>query len=527
MSQTTTYEVELDSIRPVAARRDEPLLNLEPVILPPTQDVVVETTELSKTRAAVVIATLAGTMFVSSFSSGLLTVALPRMAKDVDLAPNLLLWPASVYPLTAGCLLIAAGSIADVVGSRMIFIVGCALQGIFVLACGLAETGLQLILFRAMQGIAVAMCLPTAVSIVTTAFQQGRRRNMGFAFMGAGQPFGFCVGLVLGGLFVDTIGWRSGYYMCAATNIAFALASYWSVPKDKVSSQDVFRRLRTELDWVGAAIISLALGLLSYVLAMVSGSPSNLKAPVNIALFVVSLALVPGFVFWMNWQEKKGKPALIPNSIWKNTAFTSVCIVLLLSWSVLNVMEFYTSLYFQEVQSLTSLQTALRFLPEVFSGAILNILTGFYAHKFHAGYLVSISTLLSGIAPLLMAITNPSWSYWYSAFWAMLILPVSADILFTVGALVVTSAFPPTTQALAGAVFQTVAQFGNSLGLAIMASISLSVTAASDAPAKDNAAALLEGYRVAFWVSFGWVLLAVVVGGLGLRKAGKIGVKRE
>lgn len=83
--------------------------------------------------------------------------------------------------LTAGCLLIAAGSIADVMGSRMIFIAGCALQGIFVLACGLAKTGIQLILFRAMQGISVAMCLPTAVSIVTTAFQQGQRRNLGFA----------------------------------------------------------------------------------------------------------------------------------------------------------------------------------------------------------------------------------------------------------------------------------------------------------------------------------------------------------
>lgn len=60
-----------------------------------------------------------------------------------------------------------------------------------------------------------------------------------------------------------------------------------------------------------------------------------------------------------------------------------------------------------------------------------------------------------------------------------------------------------------------------------MASISLSVTAQSDLPAKDSPAALLEGYRVTFWVSFGWVLLAVVVGGLGLRGAGKIGLKRE
>ena len=85
--------------------------------------------------------------------------------------------------------------------------------------------------------------------------------------MGAGQPFGFCVGLVLGGLFADTIGWRAGYYICATANIALACISYWSVPKDLQNPHNVLERLGNELDWVGAATISISLGLLSYVLA--------------------------------------------------------------------------------------------------------------------------------------------------------------------------------------------------------------------------------------------------------------------
>ena len=90
-----------------------------------------------------------------------------------------------------------------------------------------------------------------------------------------------------------------------------------------------------------------------------------------------------------------------------------------------------------------------------------------------------------------------------------------------------TSAFPDKTQALGGAVFQTVAQFGTSLGLAIMASVSSSVTEQSEIPAKGSPAALMEGYRVTFWVSFGGILVAVVVGGVGLRSAGRVGLKRE
>lgn len=85
--------------------------------------------------------------------------------------------------------------------------------------------------------------------------------------MGAGQPFGFCVGLVLGGLFIDSIGWRAGYYICAAANIAFAFVSFWSLPKATQESYNVVSRLKSELDWLGAAMVSVSLGLLSYVLA--------------------------------------------------------------------------------------------------------------------------------------------------------------------------------------------------------------------------------------------------------------------
>ena len=109
----------------------------------------------------------------------------------------------------------------------------------------------------------------------------------------------------------------------------------------------------------------------------------------------------------------------------------------------------------------------------------------------------------------------------------MFLGPFSSDVLFTVAALVITDVFPEKTQALSGAVFQTLAQFGISLGLAIMASISTSVTENSDYAVKTSPEALMEGYRVTFWVGFGWMLLACMVGVLGLRRVGKVGLKRE
>lgn len=150
------------------------------------------------------------------------------------------------------------------------FLIGCFLQAVFVLACGLAKTGIQLIMFRAMQGIALAFCLPTAVSIINNTFPNGRRRTLGLAFLGAGQALGFCVGLVLGGVFTDTIGWRSGYYVCAAVNASFLGISFWGIPNDAQNSRPSWMRLRNEIDWIGAGLASTCLGMLSYVLASVS-----------------------------------------------------------------------------------------------------------------------------------------------------------------------------------------------------------------------------------------------------------------
>ncbi|KAI4215052.1 MAG: hypothetical protein LQ351_002366 [Letrouitia transgressa] len=420
--------------------RESPIARLQRE--PDEQAIQSNTEEMSRGRLIVIVGVLFGITTVGSFSTGLLTVGLPRMATDLQLAGNLL--------ICVGCLLILAGSVADLVGSRKIFLLGSFLQGVFVLACALSQTGIQLIMFRAMQGIAVSFCLPTAVSITTTSFPAGKRRNLGLSFMGAGQPIGFLIGSVLGGILIDTIGWRTGYYMCTAANFLLCFISFWGLPIDRVP-QVTWSRFKSDIDWVGALIASTGLGLLSYVLA----------------------------------------------------------------------------LFFQDVQRLSALDTSIRFIPNIISGAILNIGIGFLIHRFRVDYLVFISSFIAAVSPLLMALTNPAWPYWYTVFWVMLLGPFSADVLFTVAALLITDVFPEKTQALGGAVFQTVAQFGNSVGLAIMANISASVTNHSDYKNKSSPAALLEGYRVTFWVSFAWMILATVIGGLGLRRAGKIGLKRE
>ena len=147
------------------------------------------------------------------------------------------------------------------------YLLGCLLQSAFTLACGLARTSLQLLFFRAMAGIATAFCLPSAVSLITSYFPHGQRRNFAFAMMGAGQPVGFSIGVVVGGILADGPGWRVGFYIAAAINTVFLGLALLGLPKPAETSRPSLSRLRTEIDWPGALILSTALGLLSYVFA--------------------------------------------------------------------------------------------------------------------------------------------------------------------------------------------------------------------------------------------------------------------
>ena len=184
-----------------------------------------------------------------------------------------------------------------------------------------------------------------------------------------------------------------------------------------------------------------------------------------------------------------------------------------------------TSSSFQEVQHLSALTASLQILPSLVVGVLMNVIMGFFVHKVPAIWIVTVTSALCAGAPLLMAVVQPSWPYWGNAFVAQLLQPISCDALFTVGLIMITDTFPDDTQALAGAVFNTSSQFGTALGLAVLQVISTVVTNDKADPAAESA--LMAGYRASFWTMFGFMMLCMVIGFFGLRKTGRVGLKRD
>ncbi|KAL9560707.1 hypothetical protein ACKAV7_015198 [Fusarium commune] len=320
------------------------------------------------------------------------------------------------------------------------------------------------------------MHFSSSVALVADTQPRGQSRNISFACLGLSQLLGFTFGLVVGGVLVDTVGWRSGWYLYGGATLLLSAVGLWSLPKSEpLGFRNTFGDLISRVDWIGALLTSASMASLSYFLA--------------------------------------------------NSAFATTCIAVVLSFAVLNSLDLLTSLYFQVIQHLSAVEAAIRILPSTVVGLGLNLMTGLIVHKIPAVWLVAVTSLLSSGSPLLMAIISPSWSYWIGVFFAQILLPFSIDVLFTVGLIIVTEVFPEKNHSLAGAVFNTAAQFGNALGLAIVQVVSAGVTNRNINPKSPEAR--LEGYRASFWTLFALMLVCVLVAALGLRRAGKVGSKRD
>ncbi|KAJ5941505.1 hypothetical protein N7516_001673 [Penicillium verrucosum] len=484
------------------------------------------TEERKPKHAPFVIFCLSCITFVSCYLGGLVTVSVPQISEDLQLTQGMELWPVSMYALATGCTLLIFGAVSDALGSRLIFLLGCFFQSIFCMACGLAENGTQLIVFRVFSGLATAMCLPSAVSIISENFSPGKLRNLAFSFIGGGQPIGFGLGMLMGGVCADTIGWRWGFHSAAIANTIAFLLSWWQLPQNKQIGINWV--LLFAIDWLGAIVISAGLALLSLALAIITSDVNNARKPSTIAYFAVSGVLLVCFVIWQEYQERRGKPTLIRNSLWRNKSFTSICINVFIIWGAFNGFEQIINFFFQNVQQLSVLDAALRFIPTPITGLLSALVTGLVLHRIRADAIINITILISSISPIMMALVNPSWVYWRCAFIAICLNSIAADSLFTVSNILIADMFPPETQGLAGGVFNTFSQIGKSFGLTFVELIANVVSDNKAAPGERyEPDGFMVGYRVSFWFLFAANIICLVIGAIGLRKVGNIGKKRE
>jgi EmrB/QacA subfamily drug resistance transporter len=296
------------------------------------------------------LALLCTAFFMVILDVAIVNVALPSIQADLGFSQRSLQWVVSAYALTFGGLLLLGGRAADVLGQRRIFLTGVAVFTFASLLGGIAWAPGPLVTARAVQGVGAALMTPAALSILMTTFPQGAERNKALGAWGAVGASGGTVGLLVGGVLTQTVGWEWIFLLnvpIGATVIALS-------PALLVKGSPVESRQRFDL--AGAASVTTALALLVY--AVVDADAQGWASARTVALLAASALLLAAF----GVIEGRAATPLLPFRIFRLGAVLGSNVASLLFGAAVFGMFFVITLYLQRVLGYSALQAGLAWL---------------------------------------------------------------------------------------------------------------------------------------------------------------------
>ncbi|MGC4962138.1 MFS transporter [Gordonia sp. DT101] len=284
----------------------------------------------------------------------IVNVALPDIQRDLGSSLAGLQWVIDAYALTLAALLLTAGTIADIIGRKLVFASGIVVFTIGSLACGLAPTIEFLVTARAVQGIGGAIMFATSLALLAQAFPP-KERGVAFGVFGAVTGVSVAVGPVLGGVLTTGLSWHWIFYVNIPVGIAALAVTYFGVDESKAPGT---RRI----DWLGCVSFSAALAFL--VFGLIRSHADGWGSPTVAGSLIASAVLLVAFVV----VERKVADPMIDGALLRVPTFNGGLIA---AWAVSASMFSaltYLVIYLQTIMGYSALEAGLRFLP--FSGVV-------------------------------------------------------------------------------------------------------------------------------------------------------------
>ncbi len=432
-------------------------------------------------------------------------VALPSIRKDLGFSETSLAWVVNAYLLTFGGFLLLGGRLGDLFGHRRLFIAGIGVFTAASLACGLAGSQAALIAARAVQGVGGAVVSAVALSLIVTLFTEPgeRAKAMGvFGFVAAG---GGSIGVLLGGVITDLLSWGWIFLVNVPIGIAVVLASLSVLPGAR--GQEATGRL----DIVGAVTVTASVMVAVY--AVVNGNDVGWGTGQTLGLLGLAAALMALFVV----IESRVSAPLVPLGLLRvrNLAVSNVVGIL---WSVAMFASFFLSaLYLQLVLGYSPLEVGLVFLPgNIIMAAFSLGLSAKIVMRFGIRRPLGIGLGLAALGLLLFARAPVDGSL-VDVLPSMILLGIGAGLAFNPLLLAAMGDVPQEEAGLASGVVNTAFMMGGALGLAVLASLADSRTAALTESGSGELEALTGGYHAAFLAGAIFAAAAAVIGVVLLR----------
>jgi EmrB/QacA subfamily drug resistance transporter len=419
---------------------------------------------LARDRNRATLALLAFAMLIVSLDQYIVVVALPEIGHALGYSAQTLQVVISAYAVASAGFLLLGGRAADLLGRRRVLVSGLALYAGASLAGGLAPTPEALIVARAAQGLGGALVFPATLALVNTTFPEGEERNRALAVWGGAGAAGLVVGVLLGGVVTQALGWEAIFFVNVPLAAIALILAFALIPSDP--ERETGRRF----DLPGA--LSVTLGVTLLVFALVQGPNLGWGSPVIVASAIGALLMLVTFAV----VERRGRDPLVPPKLLANRNLAIAVAIAFLFWATFGSVLYFLTLYFQEVRGYDALQTGVGFLLPTAIVVAGSTLAGQVATR--CGLRLTLVAALAvgalGAVALGLAI-SPDGSY-AALVPGLILISIGDGVVFTTMFIAASTGVDGGEQGVASGIASTSTSIGAAVGLALLVLVATSGT---------------------------------------------------
>jgi EmrB/QacA subfamily drug resistance transporter len=325
----------------------------------------------------------------------IVNVALPDIQRELGSDFEDLQWVVDAYALALAALLLASGSLADLLGRRRVFVIGLLAFVTASLLCGLADSPSFLNVARGLQGVGGAMMFATSLALIAQEFAP-HERGTAFGIWGATTGFAVAVGPLVGGALTDGLGWEWIFFVNVPVGLATAAITLARVPKS--AERDPAARI----DWPG--LVTFSAGLFLLVFALIRGNDDGWGSAKIVAILIAAVVLLALFVA----VELRRDQPMLDLRLFRVPTFTGAQIVAFSIHASMFSMFLYIVLYMQNVLGYSPLETGVRFLPISLLSFVAAPIAGKLVERYPVRAFLTTGLGLVGIGLILMSGIDPS-----------------------------------------------------------------------------------------------------------------------
>ena len=447
------------------------------------------------------------TLFTVTLGSGIamldgtvVNIALRTIGTDLGASLAELQWISNGYLVSLASLILVGGALGDRIGRRRTYLMGVAGFAVGSALCAFAQSPLQLVVFRVLQGAAAALLAPGALAIIQASFRKADRPSAIGTWAGF-AGIAVAIGPFLGGFLVEHAGWRWVF----AINLplcAIVLVLGMKMP------ESLDREAPRHFDYKGALAGVVALGVTTYLLT----SWRDLPVLVVVAGLVVSV--LAGWAFLV-LEKRPG--AMAPLSMFRSRVFSAANLMTLLVYGALGAVLFFLVLQLQVTAGYDAIAAGAATLPLPVVMLLLSSRASVIAARTGPRLPMTIGPIVCATGTVMMSGVDSDTSYWTGVFPGLTVFSLGLAALVSPLTVAVLAAVPGNHAGVASGVNNAVARAGSLLSVAALPSI----VGLMGEDYRDPVV-LTAGYHQALIISASMLAIGGVVSWFGLHEVGRL-----